>query len=78
MAKRRSKPEGIVTTLRRIDFLTGQGMPRLDVTRQIGVTEQTFYHFRKKHGGAGTDQIKELKRLLKERTRAQGSLRSDA
>jgi len=41
MANKRPKPEEIVTKLRQVEVLTGQGMPRLDAIRQIGVTEQT-------------------------------------
>ena len=48
---------------RQVEVLTGQGMPRLDAIRQIGVTEQTYYRWKKKYGGMGTDQLKELKRL---------------
>ena len=66
MANKRPKPEEIVTKLRQVEVLTGQGMPRLDAIRQIGVTEQTFYRWKKKYGGMGTDQLKELKRLQKE------------
>lgn len=43
MANKRPKPEEIVTKLRLVEVLTGQGMPRLDAIRQIGVTEQTYY-----------------------------------
>ena len=42
MANKRSKPEEIVTKLRRVDVLTAQGMQRLKAIRQIDVTEQTF------------------------------------
>ena len=45
MANRRPKPEEIVTKLRQVEVLTGQGMPRLDAIRQIGVTEQTYYRW---------------------------------
>lgn len=45
MANKRPKPEEIVTKLRQVEVLTGQGMPRLDAIRQIGVTEQTFYRW---------------------------------
>lgn len=69
MANKRPKPEEIVTKLRQVEVLTGQGMPRLDAVRQIGVTEQTFYRWKKKYGGMGTDQLKELKRLQKENER---------
>ena len=44
-------------------------MPRLDAFRQIGVTEQTFYRWKKKDSGTGTGQLKELKRLQKENER---------
>ncbi len=69
MANKRPNPEEIVTKLRRVEVLTGQGMTRLDAVRQIGVTEQTFYRWKKKDGGMGTVQLKELKRLQKENER---------
>jgi len=79
MANKRPKPEEIVTKLRQVEVLTGPGMPRLDAIRQIGVTEQTYYRWKKKYGGMGTDQLKELKRLQsRERAIAQGCFRSDA
>ena len=48
MANKRPKPEEIVTKLLQVEVLTGQGMPRLDAIRQIGVTEQTYYRWKKK------------------------------
>lgn len=45
MANKGPKPEEIVTRLRQIEVLTGQGMPHLDAIRQIGVTEQTFHRW---------------------------------
>ena len=59
----------IVLKLRQVEVLMGQGMPRIDAIRQIGVTEQTYYRWKKKYGGMGTDQLKELKRLQKETER---------
>lgn len=47
MANKRPKPEEIVTKLRQVEVLTGQGMPRLDAIRQIGVTEQTWSQTRR-------------------------------
>ena len=47
----------------------GQGMPRLDAIRRIGVVEQTYYRWRKQYGGMGVDQLRELKRLQKENKR---------
>ena len=66
MANRRPKPEEIITKLRQVEVLIGQGMARLDAIRQIGVVEQTYYRWRKQCGGMGVDQLKELKRLQKE------------
>ena len=66
MANKRPKPEDIVTKLRQVDVLVGQGKTRIDAIRSIGVTEQTYYRWRKQYGGMGTDQVKELKRLQKE------------
>ena len=69
MAITRPKPEEIVVKLRQVEVLSGQGMPRLDAIRQIGVTEQTYYRWKKKYGGMGREQLKELKRLQKENER---------
>ena len=69
MANKRHKPEEIVQKLRRVEVLCGQGMPRVDAIRQVQITEQTFYRWRKQYGGMGIDQMKELKRLQKENER---------
>ena len=47
MAIKRPKPEEIVVTLRQVAVLIGQGMPRIDAIREISVTEQTYYLFKK-------------------------------
>lgn len=54
MGIRRHKPEEIVTKLRQVEVLVGQGMARIDAIRQIGVVEQTDYLWRKQYGGMGT------------------------
>ena len=69
MANKRHKPEEIVTKLRQVEVLVGQGMARIDAIREIGVVEQTYYRWRKRYGGMGRDQVKELKRLQKENER---------
>ena len=66
MGNKRPKPEEIVSKLRQVEVLMGQGMSRLGAIRQIGVVEQTYYRWRKQYGGMGVDQLKELKRLQKE------------
>ena len=69
MSSKRHKPEEIVAKLRQVEVLVGQGMPRIDAIREISITEQTYYRWRKKYGGMGTDQLKELKRLRQENER---------
>jgi putative transposase len=69
MGIKRYKPEEIVTKLRQVEVLAGQGMARIDAIRQISITEQTYYRWRKHYGGMGTDQLKELRRLQKENER---------
>jgi len=66
MANKRHKPEEIVSKLRQVDVLVGQGMVRVDAIRQVSITEQTYYRWRKQYGGMGTDQLRQLKQLRQE------------
>ena len=50
-------------------MLHSEGSTIADAIRQIGVSEVTFYRWRKEYGGMGTDQLKELKRLQEETER---------
>ena len=61
MGSKRQKPEMIVSKLRQVEVLRGQGMAMSDAIRHIGVSELTFYRWRKKYGDMGADQLKELK-----------------
>ncbi len=69
MAIKRHKPEEMVTKLRQVEVLIGQGMARIDAIWQISIAEQTYYRWHKHYGGMGTSQLKELKRLHKENER---------
>ena len=69
MANKRPKPEDIVVKLRQVEVLMGQGMPRSDAIRQIGVTKQTYDRWKKSYGGMGREQLEDLKRLQKENER---------
>ena len=68
MAKKH-KPEEIVAKLRQVDVLTSQGTPIADPVRSIGVTEVTYYRWRKEYGGLKCDQVKRLKDLETENAR---------
>ena len=69
MAGKRDKPEEIVTKLRQVEVLQGQGMAVADAVRQIDVTQQTYYRWRKLYGGMDRTQLKRLKELEKENQR---------
>ena len=69
MPRKTYKPEEIVAKLRQVDVLTSQGMPMAEAIRQVGVSEVTFYRWRKEYGGLKTDQLKRLKDLEKENQR---------
>lgn len=66
---KRHKPEEIVAKLRQVDVLTGQGSTVADAVRQIGVTEYTYYRWRKEYGGLQTNQVKRIKDLEQENAR---------
>jgi transposase-like protein len=66
---KRYKPEEIVMKLRQVDVLTGQGSTVASAVRQIGVTEYTYYRWRKEYGGLQTNQIKRIKDLEQENAR---------
>jgi len=62
-------PEQIINKLREAEVLTAKGMTVPEVARQLEVTEQTYYRWRKAYGGMRTDQAKRLKELERENAR---------
>lgn len=68
MGKRASEDE-IVAKLRQVEVLHGQGKTMAEAIRAIGVSQLTFYRWRKQYGGMGVDRLKELKALQKENER---------
>ena len=66
---KRHKPEEIVVKLRQVDVLTSQGSTVADAIRQIGVTEITYYRWRKDYGGMDKSQARHLKELERENAR---------
>ena len=63
MAGKREKPEDIALKLRQVEVLRCQGQWVQEAVRQIGVTVQTYYRWRKEYGGMTRDQLKRLKEL---------------
>ena len=69
MAKKNHKPEEIVAKLRQADVLIAQGTKIPDVVRSIGVTQVTYYRWRREFGGLQLDQVKRMKELEQENAR---------
>ena len=69
MGRKRFSPEQIITMLREAKVLLTQGTPVAEACRKLGVTEQTYYRWRKEYGGMRVEQAKRLKELMKENTR---------
>ena len=65
MVKGSYKPEEVVAKLSQADVLHNQGMTLADAVREIGVSEVTFYRWRKNYSGPKADQLKRLKELEK-------------
>lgn len=69
MAKKRYSAEQIINHLREAEILISQGKSVREASRQIGVTEQTYYRWRKEYGGMDVSQARRLKDLEKENQR---------
>ena len=69
MVKKSHSPEQVITKLREAEILLNQGANVGEASRKIGVTEQTYYRWRKEYGGMRVEQAKRLKEVEKENTR---------
>ncbi len=69
MAKKSHSPELIINKLREAEILLNQGANVGEASRKIGVTEQTYYRWRKEYGGMRIEQARRLKDLERENTR---------
>lgn len=65
MRKSRFSVEQIVAVLKQVEL----GMPVAEVIRRLGISEQTFYRWKKEYGGLQPDQARELKQLQEENAR---------
>ena len=69
MAKKSYSAEQIIQLLREVEIHTSEGKTVARAARQTGVTEQTYYRWRKEYGGLNTGQAKRLKAPEKENSR---------
>jgi len=69
MPKKRFSPEQIVMLLRQIEVATAQGKSIPVACREAGISDQSFYRWRKEYGGLDLDQARKMKDLEKENAR---------
>ncbi len=65
MRKKRFSVEQIVAVLKQAEL----GLPVTDLIRQVGISEQTFYRWKKQYAGLEADQVRELKQVVEENAR---------
>ena len=69
MGRKTYTAEQIIVKLREIEVLCGKGNSIAESARQAGITEQTYYRWRKQYGGMSTGEGKRMKELEKENAR---------
>jgi len=69
MSRKRFTVEQIIDKLREAEVLSANGTGVAEVCRQLGVTEQTYYRWRKEYGGLRVEQARRLRQLEQENAR---------
>jgi putative transposase len=69
MKRKRFAPEKIIRMLREAEVSLAQGLTVGQVSRQLGISEQTYYRWRKQYGGMKISQAKRMKELERENAR---------
>ena len=69
MVRKGYTPEQIIGKLRQAEVLLSQGATVAEASKKVGVTEQTYYRWRREYGGMRIEQAKRLKELEKENAR---------
>jgi putative transposase len=69
MPRKRYRPEEIIAKLREAEVLLGQGRKVPEVVKAIGISEVSYYRWRKEYGGMNVSQAKRLKELERENAR---------
>lgn len=65
MKRKRFSTEQIVAALKQVEL----GLPVADLVRQLGISEQTYYRWKKSYGGLESDQVRELRQVVEENAR---------
>ena len=67
MARKKYTAEQIIAKLREAEIALAKGLKTPQVCKQLGISDQTYYRWRKEYGGLRVDQAKRLKQLEQER-----------
>ena len=65
IARKRFSVEQIIAVLKQAEM----GLPVADLVRQVGITEQTFYRWKRQYAGMESDQVRELRQVQDENAR---------
>lgn len=65
MKRQRFSVEQIVTVLKQAEL----GLPVVDLVRRVGISEQTFYRWKRQYAGLESDQVREFKQVVEENAR---------
>ncbi len=63
MVRKRYSPEQIISMLREVEIIQSNGSTNIEACRKFGISEQSYYRWRKDYGGMRVDQAKRLKEL---------------
>ena len=69
MARKRLEPEEIILKLREVEIQQGKGLDLIAACRNVGITDATYYRWRKRYGGMQIDQAKKYKEMERENSR---------
>ena len=69
MPQKRYRPEEIITRLRKPEVLLGEGRKVPEVVKALGISEVTYYRWRKEYGGLSLSQARHIKELERENLR---------
>ncbi len=69
MRRKRYSPEKIIGMLREAEIALAQGMSVGQVCRELAISEQTYYRWRKQYGGLKISQARRMKDIKRENTR---------
>ena len=72
MGRKRHTPEQIITALREAEVGLARGKSMKLISRELGITEQTYYRWRREYGGMKVSQARRLKELERENGRSVG------